>query len=318
PVAIANGVPYIDAQADEIPIFAQQGASDWVVGSLNIINYWMWNYLNLIKETDPSAKIALVDEGDDFDAEAAGTGPSKFGAYQMCKSLGLNVVLQDTGVNSGFSSTFDYSTEVQKLKSAAADVVIYFDLTAAFAAIFLEAIHNEFKSSGWKPKAYHTTNGAQVAFTSTAGALATGYTADVYWDQSFPYEGLWGKNTWQQVQTSANFTDLNWPWISIGYSCVEDAVQAVQVAGTTDKHSVMNALKTMEFTNILGPWRAQNPLKDPFAPPSGLNTGVGMSLSRAIPVQLINVNGTLKRNLVYPADIATAAYQYPEPLFPNG
>ncbi|MGI0079307.1 MAG: ABC transporter substrate-binding protein [Nitrososphaerales archaeon] len=318
PIAIANGVPYIDAQADEIPIFNQPGAKDWVFGSLNIINYWMWNYLNLIKATDPSAAIALIDEGDDFDVESAGTGPSKFGAYQMCQQLGLNVVLQDTGVNSGFSATFDYSTEVQKVKAAGTDIVIYFDLTAALAAVFLEAIHNEFKSSGWKPKAYHTTNGAQVAFTGTAGALATGYTADVYWDNSFPYEGLWGKNTWAQVQTMANFTDLNWPWISIGYSCVEDCVQAVQTAGSTNKTAVANALKTMEFTNLIGPWRAQNPLKDPFPPPSGATTGINMSLSRAIPVQLINVNGTLQRKLLYPADIATGTYQYPEPLFPNG
>jgi hypothetical protein len=129
---------------------------------------------------------------------------------------------------------------------------------------------------------------------------------------------LWGKSTWQQVQTNANFTDLDWPWISIGYSCVEDAVQAVQIAGSTNKSDVMKALQTMEFTNLLGPWRAQNPLTDPFPPPSGVNTGVGMSLSRAIPVQLINVNGTLKRTLLYPADVATGTYQYPEPLFPNG
>jgi ABC-type branched-subunit amino acid transport system substrate-binding protein len=318
PIAISNGVPYIDAQAAEVPIFAQNGASDWVFGSLNIINYWMWNYLNLIKNVDPSATIALIDEGDDFDTEAAGTGPSKFGAYQFCQTLGLDVVLQDTGVNSSLSSSFDYSTEVQKVKSSGADVVIYFDLTAALAALFLEAIHTEFASSGWKPKAFHTTNGAQVAFTSTAGALATGYTADVYWDNSFPYEGLWGKSTWAQVQTNANFTDINWPWLSIGYSCVEDCVQAVQIAGSTNKTDVATALKTMEFTNLLGPWRAQNPLLDPFPPPAGLDTGVNMSLSRAIPVQLINVNGTLTRNLLYPQDIATATYQYPEPLFPNG
>jgi ABC-type branched-subunit amino acid transport system substrate-binding protein len=321
PVAIQYGVPYIDAQADEVPIYNQPGASDWVFGSLNLINYWMWNYLNLIKETDSSATLALIDEGDDFDTEAAGTGPSKFGAYQMAKSLGLDVVLQQTGVNSGLSATFDYSTEVQTVKNSGADIVIYFDLTAALAAIFLEAIHNEFKSTGWKPQAFHTTNGAQIAFTSTAGALATGYTADVYWDNSFPYEGLWGKNTWAQVQTNAKFTDLDWPWISIGYSCVENCVQAVQIAGSTNKTDVASALKTMEFTNILGPWKAQNPLTDPFAPqtltPSFPNI-VNMSLSRAIPVQLINVNGTLTRTLLYPADIATGTYKYPEPLFPNG
>jgi ABC-type branched-subunit amino acid transport system substrate-binding protein len=318
PVAIANSIPYIDAQADEIPIYAQPGASNWIVGSLDLINYWMWNYLNLIKSVAPSATLALIDEGDDFDVECAGTGPSKFGAYQICQKLGLDVVLQDTGVNSTFDPTFNYAPEVQKVKSAGADIVCYFDLTGALAALFLEAFHSEFVSSGWKPQAYHTTNGAQVAFTSTAGSLATGYSADVYWDASFPYQGLWGKNFWQQVQTTAGFTDLNWPWLSIGYSCVEDAIEAVQVAGSTNKADVMAALKSMEFTNLLGPWRAQNPLTEPFSPPSGLNTGVGMSLSIAIPVQLINVNGTLTRTLLYPSDVATGSYQYPEPLFPSG
>ncbi|HZW56851.1 MAG TPA: ABC transporter substrate-binding protein [Nitrososphaerales archaeon] len=304
PVAIQNQIPYIDNQADEIPIFTQSGASDWVVGSLNIINYWLWNYLNVLKTTDAKT-IAFIDQGDDFDAEAAGTGTSHFGGIQFAKQLGFDVVLQDTGVNSTFSATYDYTPETLKLKSLDPDCVIYCDNTGALSALFFKS----FQANNYKPRATHFLNGAQGAFYNTAGSIATGYTADVYWDASFPFEGLWGKSTWQQVQTITGFIDQNWPWLSIGYSCVENACNAVQVAGSTSKTAVMNALKTMEFTNLLGPWRAQNPLNDPFPPPSGLNTGVGMSLSRAVPVQIING----KRTIIGPPNLATGTYQYPEP-----
>ncbi|MDG6996247.1 MAG: ABC transporter substrate-binding protein [Nitrososphaerota archaeon] len=305
PIAIQNSTPYIDNQADEIPIFTQPGASDWVVGSLNIINYWLWNYLNVLKSQTDAKTIAFIDEGDDFDVEVSGTGPSKFGAIQFANQLGFDVVLQDTGVNSSFSGTFDYTPEVLKLKSLDPDVVIYCDNTGFLSAVMWQA----FKANNYKPKATHFINGAQGAFYNQAGSIATGYSADVYWDQSFPYEGMWGKSTWAQVQTNANFQDVNWPWLSIGYSCVETACKAVEIAGSTNKTDVMTALKTMEFTNLLGPWRAQNPLTDPFPPPSGLNTGVGMSLSRAVPVQIING----KRVIIGPPDLATGTYQYPEP-----
>lgn len=309
PVAIQNSIPYIDNQADEVPIFSQPGASNWVVGSLNLINYWFWNYLNVLKGVDSSATIAFVDQGDDFDAEAAGTGNSKFGGVQMAQALGFNVVLQDTGVNSQFSGTFDYTPEVLKLKSLNPDVVFYCDNTAFLSAVFMQAC----KANSFKPKALHFPNGAQQAFLNQAGAsLATGYTADVYWDPSFPYEGLWGKSTWSQVQTNANFTDQNWPWLVIGYSCVETAVAAVQLAGSTNKQNVMNALKTMEITNLLGPWRAQYPVATPFVPPStSPASGIGgPSQSRAIPVQIING----KRTIIGPPEIATGTYQYPEPF----
>lgn len=305
PIAIQNSTPYIDNQADEVPIFTQPGASDWVVGSLNIINYWLWNYLNVLKSQTDAKTIAFIDEGDDFDTEASGTGPSKFGGIQFANTLGFDVVLQDTGVNSSFSGTFDYTPEVLKLKSLDPDVVIYCDNTGFLSAVFFQA----FKTNNYKPRATHFLNGAQGAFYNQAGSIATGYTADVYWDISFPYEGLWGKSTWAEVQKNANFLDVNWPWLSIGYSCVETACKAVEIAGSTNKNDVMTALKTMEFTNLLGPWRAQDPLINPFAPPSTLNTGVNMSLSRAIPVQIING----KRTIIGPAELATGTYQYPEP-----
>ena len=306
PVAIQNGIPYIDNQADEVPIFSQSGASNWVVGSLNIINYWFWNYLNVLKSQTDAKTIAFVDQGDDFDAEAAGTGTSKFGGIWMAQQLGFTVVTQDSGVNNNFSGTFDYTPEVLKLKSLNPDVVFYCDNTAFLSAVFFQAC----KAQSFKPKAIHFPNGAQQAFFQQAGSLATGYSADVYWDPSFPYQGVFGRSTWDQVQANASFQDQNWPWLSIGYSCVETAVAAVQYAGTTNKSSVMNALKTMEITNLLGPWRAQSPIKDPFPPPSNINIS-GPSLSRAVPVQISNGG---KRTIIGPPDLATGTYQYPEPL----
>jgi branched-chain amino acid transport system substrate-binding protein len=188
PVAIQNQVPYIDNQADEVPIFNQPGASDWVVGSLNIINYWLWNYLNVVKEQTDAKTIALIDQGDDFSTEVNGTGPSKFGGAQFAQQLGLDVLATDS-VNTQFSATFDYTAEVQKMKSLDPDIIVYSDPAGTFQALFWEAC----KNAGYKPRAYHPIFGALGAFQGTTGsALGNGVTADILWNPTFPYEGLWG------------------------------------------------------------------------------------------------------------------------------
>jgi ABC-type branched-subunit amino acid transport system substrate-binding protein len=311
PVAIQNQVPYIDNQADEVPIFNQPGASDWVVGSLNIINYWLWNYLNVVKEQTDAKTIALIDQGDDFSTEVNGTGPSKFGGAQFAQQLGFDVLATDS-VNTQFSATFDYTAEVQKMKSLDPDIVVYSDPSGTFQALFWEAC----KNAGYKPRAYHPIFGALGAFQGVTGAtLGNGVTADILWNATFPYEGLWGLSFWNQVQQQGNFTDANWPWLSIGYSCVETACKAVEVAGSTSKPDVMNALKSMEFSNLLGPWKAQSPLTYPFPPPSTLNTGTGMSLAINIPVQIINGQRVVlggAKGTTYAA-LATGTYQYPQP-----
>ena len=310
PVAIQNGIPYIDNQADEIPIFAQSGASDWVFGSLDIINYWLWNYFNLLKTTDAKS-IYFIDQGDDFTQGVNGTDKYAFGGVQMAKYLGFDVLGADT-INTSLSSTFDYSTEVQTVKSADPDVIVYSDNTAALSGLFWEAC----KKASYKPRAYHPIFGDQVAFQQTTSvADQSGITADIEWVSSSNYEGLWGLSFWNDLQTNANFTDVNWPWLSIGYSCLEIACEAVQVAGTTDKSSVSQALKTMQFSNILGPWKAQNPLTQPFSPSqilgssSTLNPGTNMGLSINTPVQMINGN----RVILWPPEFATGTYQYPQP-----
>jgi branched-chain amino acid transport system substrate-binding protein len=309
-VAVQFGVPYIDNQADEIPIFTQPGASDWIVGSLNIINYWLWNYLNVLKSQTDAKTIAFIDQGDDFSTGVNGTDPNKFGGVQFAKQLGFDVVATDT-VNTSFSPNYDYTPEVQRMKSLDPDVIVYSDPTGVLEALFWAAC----KNAGYRPRAYHPIFGALAAFQKTAGqSLGNGISADVYWDQSFPYEGLWGKKFWQELQNRAGFTDYDWPWLSIGYSCLEIACEAVQVAGSTDKKAVMQALKTMRFTNLLGPWQAQNPLRDPFPPPPGLNAGSGMSLSRAIPVQVVNGKRVILGGTGEAQALATGTYTYPEPF----
>ncbi len=305
PVAIQNSIPYIDNQADEIPIFAQPDPGNWVVGSLNLINYWLWNYFNVLKNQTDAKTIAMINLGDDFSTEVTGSGASKFGGSNFAQQLGFNVLATDS-INTSFSTTFDYTAEVQRMKSLDPDVIVFTEPSGIFQAAFWQAC----QTAGYKPRAFHPTMGALKAFQATVGSsLGNGVTGEVYWDGSLPFEGLWGKTFWQNLQTTAGFTDFDWPWLSIGYSCVEIAAYAVEFAGSTDKPSVASALNTMAISNLLGPWKAQNPLKLPFAPPSSVNPGHGMSLSIGIPVQIING----KRVVIGPPDIATGTYVYPQP-----
>jgi branched-chain amino acid transport system substrate-binding protein len=303
-VTIPNGVPYIDCIAGEVPIFTQQNAGKWVVGAINVVNFWLWNYLNVLKTTDAKT-VAILDHGEDFTSDISGNGAVALGGKQFAQTLGFNVLTADH-VNPTFSPNYDYTSEIQKLKSLNPDAILYCD----FAAIFSASMLQQMKTAGYKPKAYHAIQGSVGGFTSSVGDLKNGVSAEVYWDPAYPYQGFFGVDLWNKVRTQAGFTDLDFPWLSIDYMGLEIACAAVQYAGTTDKTAVANALSTMQMTALQGPWKAQNPVTLPFPPPSGVGIGAGQSPIIPSPIQWQNGN----RIVIGPPNIATGKYIYPEPL----
>ena len=304
-VAIDNSIPYIDGVAAETSIFTLPGAGKWVVGSINVVNYWLWNYLDLLKTQTTAKTVAVVDNGDDYTTQITGTGKPAFGGLDFLKTLGFNVLTTDH-VNTSFSPNFDYTAEVQKMKSLDPDVIIYADQVGVFTAQFWQTC----KAQGYKPRAFHPIQGTTVAFTGTAGPLIQGTSAEVYWDPSRPFAGQWGRGFWDSVQTAAAFKDTDFPWLSIYYACVEIATAGATLAGTADKSAVADVLNSSSIATLLGEFRAQSPVKTPTAPPSGIDLGHGEGVVIPTPAQWQNG----KRVIVWPPEVATGTYQYPEPF----
>ena len=305
PIAVQYSTPYVDTNAGEVPIFSQSG--NWIVGEINLINFWLWNYFNVLKAQTPAKTIGLMDLGDDFGTEVNGTGASKFGAATIAKQLGFDVVTNGSDhINQNFSPNFDYSTEVQRMKSLDPDVIVFVETTGVFQGQFWLAC----KAAGYKPRAYHPIFATYSSFQSVVGAdLANGLTGDIQWDSRFPFEGLWGKKFWASLETAANFKASEWNALPVIYSALETACAAVTFAGSTDKTKVAASLNSMEIMTLMGPWRAQNPLLSPFNPGSGSSLGKAMGLLIATPVQVIN--GQI--NILGTGPEATARYVYPQP-----
>jgi branched-chain amino acid transport system substrate-binding protein len=307
PIAVQNTIPYIDTDAAEIPIYSQPDPGNWIVGSINIINFYTYGYLKVLKEQTDAKTIALMDLGDDFGTEGNGTGSSHFGNVTFAKQFGFDVVTNGSDhINQSFAPNFDYTAEVQRMKSLDPDVIIFIETTGVFQGQFWLAC----KAAGYKPRAYHPIFATSSAFQGIIGPdLVNGLSGDDTWDSRLNFEGLWGKKLWQELQTAAGFDARQWTSTPAYYTALQIACSAVISAGSTDKSKVRDALNSIEVETLNGPWRAQKTLTSPITAPSDVTTGHGMGLFVEIPVQIIS--GT--KNILGPAEIATAPYVYPQP-----
>ena len=307
PIAVQNEIPYIDTDAAEIPIYSQPDPGNWIVGSIDIINFYTYGYLKVLDSQTDAKTLALIDLGDDFGTEGNGTGASHFGNVTFAEQFGFDVVTDGSDhINQNFSPNFDYTAEVQRMKSLDPDVIIFIETTGVFQGQFWLAC----KAAGYKPRAYHPIFVTSSAFQDVIGPdLLNGLSGDDTWDPRLPFEGLWGKRFWQQLQTSAGFDARKWTSTPAYYTALEIASAAVTAAGSTDKGKVRDALNSIEIGTLQGPWRAQKTLTYPIAAPPGVTTGHGMGLFIEIPVQVING----KSEILGPEEIATAPYVYPQP-----
>jgi ABC-type branched-subunit amino acid transport system substrate-binding protein len=286
---------YIDNQAAETNIFKRP--NNWVVGSLDTMTVWTENYLDLVAAQTNAETVATVHTPDSFGREVAGVGITPLGARQYAAKLGFTV-LSDNEVP--FEFTTDYTPVIEKLRSEDPDVVIFSDPTAVIQGLFW----NQCKELGYKPRAFHPLMAGLKAFQDTTGTeTGTGPSGDVYWDDSLPFEGQWGKKFFHDLEQRAGFTDLEWPWVTLGYLCLEIAAAAIEVAGSTERAKINEALHTMEVMTIPGPWRALDPADADVR-------GRWMGTIRAFPIQMIQG----QRRVIGPPAIKTHDYIYPEPF----
>ncbi len=294
-VAERLSTPYIDNQAAETPIFKRP--NNWVVGSLDTMTEWLKHYFDLLKAKTNAKTVAFINTPDSFGKEVNGFGETPLGGKQYAEQLGFRVVAAE---EIPFDFATDYTPVIQKMRQADPDVIVFSDPVAVFDANFWK----QCRDNNYKPRAFHPIFGALLAFQGTTGPdLGSGISADVYWNDSQRFEGVWGKKFWEELQQRAGFTDADWPWLSIGYVCLEIAVAAAYYAGSLDKARIMNALHTQEITTLQGPWRA-------VIPTDADVRGRNMGTIRAFPVQMIKG----KRVVVWPPEIATGEYVYPEPF----
>jgi len=285
------GVPYIDLQACEVPIFNKK----WVFGSLDIMPKWLINYMDMLKDEGKAKTIAFVNTDEPFGNEV------NAGGMELANRAGLNVLGQ---LKYTFETT-DFTPIITKLKDWNPDVVSICDPTGIQQATFWK----QARSLGFKPKDFHACFGALGPVAKAMGGLENWITADLYWHEDLPYQGVWGKWFYDQVQKEAGYTDFDWPWVTIGFFGLEMAAKAIETAGSLDKEKIRKALDEMYILTIAGPHRAWHD-PGPWFLDDPQYKSVGAGLIRAFPVQWQNG----KRVILWPPEIRTGRHVYPAPF----
>ncbi|MEM3734896.1 MAG: ABC transporter substrate-binding protein, partial [Nitrososphaerales archaeon] len=112
-VAEKYKVPYIDAQASEIPLYTR--GYNYLVGSMDTVNTWFKLYLDMVKHDGRPKTFATVAWDDPFGMECAG-----FAAVYGEKRCGLKLVLSEKIAH----GTMDYTPIIGKLQTADPDIII--------------------------------------------------------------------------------------------------------------------------------------------------------------------------------------------------
>jgi branched-chain amino acid transport system substrate-binding protein len=285
------GVPEIDLQAAEVPIFNKK----WVFGSLDIMPKWLINYMEMLKDEGKAKSIAFINSDEPFGNEV------NAGGIELANRMGFNVLGQ---LKYTFETT-DFTPIITKLKEWNPDVVSMCDPTGILQATFWK----QARALGFKPKDFHACFGALGPVARAMGGLENWITADLYWHEELPYQGVWGKWFYEQVQKEAGYTDFDWPWVTIAFFGLEMAAKAIEIAGSLDKEKIRKALDEMYILTIAGPHRAWHD-PGPWFLDDPQFRAVGAGLIRAFPVQWQNG----KRVILWPPEIRTGRHVYPAPF----
>jgi branched-chain amino acid transport system substrate-binding protein len=296
-VAEKYKVPYIDAQAAEIPLFTR--GYKYIVGSMNTVNTWFKFYLDMVKADGRPKTFAVVMWDDPFGMECG-----SFAAVYGEKRCGLKLVLSEKIAH----GTMDFTPIIAKLQAADPDIVIASEITGTSQALLWKQMNEK----GYRPRDFHGIFAVTEGFIKTAGReIMEGVTGDVKWLPDLPFEGtIVTKEFFQELQERTPYNHFENTVITDLVCALEIACVAVQVAGTLDKEKINEVLHTAQFGTIWGPWRAVVPPPDedpilaaPYEPPRGKYFGV----APWYPVQYQRG----KWVTLWPPELKTGEYKYP-------
>lgn len=134
------------------------------------------------------------------------------------------------------------------------------------------------------------TGPAYKEFIDNLGSLADGVTSATWWHQSVPYKGddVFGDSqAFYDAVAEATGEEADYVWASSAAALIV-LTKAMEIAGTTDRDAVREALQTMEINTFFGPINFRED---------------GMNAARDLPVIQVQ-DGEVE--VINPADIRTA------------
>ncbi len=260
---------------------------------------YMASTVDMLKELDPGAKIALVHESDKFS-----TGVVE-GIKPYLEANGFEVVLEE-----GYASdTADFGPIVNKIAGSGATVLLggghYNDGTALARALFERQVGLKFAYLLVAPadtKFPELGDAALGIATSSQWELAATHTEEEAGNFGKPYFGPTGEDF--AAAYEAAFGDPPTYHVAGGYTAGLVLQKAIIDADSVDPEAVKAALNAMDMFTFYGGIQ--------YDTSEGAH-GLQIAHKMVVAQWQLNEAGELERVIIAPADVATADPLYPIP-----
>lgn len=296
PIAEANHVPIIMAEASTAGMWLPTNPHDWAVTSMvpyweaNFTTGWSGSFFSMLKhllETNPSAApktIAFVG----WDITWASDDYSS--SLSLAQKAGLKIVYQKLLQPDFQSPVSGFQAILPELKAANPDIV-YLATFGPVAALWIKAANQ----SGFQPKQWHTLEWG-AAFEPIVGPrLVEHITSDIFWTPSFLNKqggGYADEQLFWGLLQNASMPWTKYQWIELRMIIFQMIAAAVSQVDTVSRASLNTALHKLNIPTISGQLVVQ---------PQGYGT-----------IRLVTVqwqNGEIKT--VWPQELADATYIFP-------
>lgn len=244
----ANGVPCITTVAPWQPYFLGRGGTPekpfawtyhffWGLEDVEAVYLDMWSQV-------PTNKKAGGLWPNDPDGTAWGDKKNGFGP--VVGKDGYSIV------DPGFypNGTQDFTAQISKFKSGAAEVLLGVPIPPDFTNFWKQA-----KQQGYQPKI--ATIGKALLFPSSIEALGdigNNLGTEVWWTPSHPFKSsLTGQSAKELADAYEAATNKQWTQpLGFAHALFEVAAAAVKKAGGTDKQKVVDAVKALQVSTVVG------------------------------------------------------------------
>jgi branched-chain amino acid transport system substrate-binding protein len=255
PIAQADKVPIIMAEASTAGMWVPSNPHDWAVTSMvpywedNFTTGWSGSYFDMLRnmiQTNPSSApktIAFVG----WDITWASDDYAS--SLSLAKKAGLTIVYQKLLQPDFQSPVSAFQAIIPELKAANPDIV-YLATFGPVAALWIKAANQ----SGFQPKQWHTIEWG-AAFQPILGPLVQHVTSDIFWTPAFLNKtgpGYADEQLFWQLLKDANMDWNVYQWIELRMIIFQMIAAAVSQVSTVSRASLNEALHHLDIPTISG------------------------------------------------------------------
>lgn len=271
-VAERYKVPMILGAATDPQIYAR--GFKYLQGTLVPATAWSYQFMDMIKAKQQVKRVALLVEDSLYSRGVA------IGIRKMASAGGMSLVYDQTLP----SDNQDFTAVIGQIKEAKPDLVYVSTFPPFFIRFAKQAVE-----LGLKPAALHCPTCSAASILSSLGAGTNGISSEVVWA---PGMKLGDYKLMERVLEISGVDPVQWTFTVITVPVLEVLTAAIEKAGTLDRDTVFNTIKSTEVDTTIGHYKAS---------PDGQGT--------LYPVAVQWQDNKIK--VIWPENAKTAEYVYP-------